>query len=495
MLARMASPSAQYSLTIRVEIGNKPGMLGRVAGAIGAAGGVIGAVDIVDLKDDKLIRDITVDAVGPEQWGAITEALDALEDVHVVDTTDRTFLMHLGGKIEQHNKQPLKTRDDLSMAYTPGVARVCTAIAEDPEKAFQYTIKRNTVAVVSDGTAVLGLGDIGPRAAMPVMEGKAMLFKEFAGVDAFPICLDTKDPDEIVETVKRIAPGFGGINLEDISGPRCFEIERRLKDELDIPVFHDDQHGTAVVVLAALLNACRLTGRDLMDLNVLMVGLGAAGIAVTQILMNAGVRTIVGCDSRGAIHTGRADYADGSMPEMKRWYAESTNPERREGDPNDLLAGMDLFIGLSGPGVIRPESLEAMNPDALVFAMANPTPEVTPEEAGPRVRVMATGRSDYPNQINNVLCFPGIFRGALDVRAEQITEEMKMAAARAIAKIVQDMELREDYIIPSVFNRDVAPAVAEAVAAVARSTGMAATDENTIGFAAIDEQRMRPTTV
>jgi malate dehydrogenase (oxaloacetate-decarboxylating) len=491
----MASPSAQYSLTIRVEIGNKPGMLGRVAGAIGAAGGVIGAVDIVDLKEDKLVRDITVDAAGPEQWGAITAALDELDDVSVVDTTDRTFLMHLGGKIEQRNKHALKTRDDLSMAYTPGVARVCTAIAEDPEKAFQYTIKRNTVAVVSDGTAVLGLGDIGPRAAMPVMEGKAMLFKEFAGVDAFPICLDTKDPDEIIETVKRIAPGFGGINLEDISGPRCFEIERRLKEELDIPVFHDDQHGTAVVVLAALLNACKLTGRDLMDLNVLMVGLGAAGIAVTQILMNAGVRNIVGCDSRGPIHTKRSDYLDGSMPEMKRWYAESTNPHKRDGDPNDLLDGMDLFIGLSGPGVIRPEALDAMNKDALVFAMANPTPEVTPEEAGPRVRVMATGRSDYPNQINNVLCFPGIFRGALDVRAHQITEDMKMAAARAIAKIVQDVELREDYIIPSVFNRDVAPAVAEAVAQEARSTGMAATDQNTIGFAAIDEQRIRPTTV
>jgi malate dehydrogenase (oxaloacetate-decarboxylating) len=490
-----SSPSAQYSLTIRVEIGNKPGMLGRVAGAIGAAGGVIGAVDIVDLSDDKLVRDITVDAVGPEQWGAITAALDELEDVSVVDTTDRTFLMHLGGKIEQRNKAALKTRDDLSMAYTPGVARVCMAIHADPEKAFQYTIKRNTVAVVSDGTAVLGLGDIGPRAAMPVMEGKAMLFKEFAGVDAFPICLDTKDPDEIVETVKRIAPGFGGINLEDISGPRCFEIESRLKAELDIPVFHDDQHGTAVVVLAALLNACKLTGRDLMDLNVLMVGLGAAGIAVTQILMNAGVRNLIGCDSRGAIHTDRADYADGSMPAMKRWYAESTNPHRRDGDPNALLDGMDLLIGLSGPGVIRPESLEAMSKDALVFAMANPTPEVTPEEAGPRVRIMATGRSDYPNQINNVLCFPGIFRGALDVRAQQITEDMKMAAARAIAKIVQDVELREDYIIPSVFNRDVAPAVADAVADEARSSGMAATDQNTIGFAAIDEQRMRPTTV
>jgi malate dehydrogenase (oxaloacetate-decarboxylating) len=491
----MASPSAQYSLTIRVEIGNKPGMLGRVAGAIGEAGGVIGAVDIVDLQDDKLIRDITVDAAGPEQWGAITQALDSLEDVKVVDTTDRTFLVHLGGKIEQHNKHPLKTRDDLSMAYTPGVARVCMAIHADPEKAFQYTIKRNTVAVVSDGTAVLGLGDIGPRAAMPVMEGKAMLFKEFAGVDAFPICLDTKDPDEIIETVKRIAPGFGGINLEDISGPRCFEIERRLKEELDIPVFHDDQHGTAVVVLAALLNACKLTGRDLMDLKVLMVGLGAAGIAVTQILMNAGVRTIIGADSRGAIHTDRADYLDGSMPAMKRWYAESTNADRRDGEPNALLEGMDLFIGLSGPGVVRPESLDAMNKDALVFAMANPTPEVSPEEAGSRVRVMATGRSDYPNQINNVLCFPGIFRGALDVRAGQITENMKMAAARAIAKIVQGAELREDYIIPSVFNRDVAPAVAEAVAAEARDSGMASTDQNTIGFAAIDEQRMRPSTV
>jgi malate dehydrogenase (oxaloacetate-decarboxylating) len=488
----MASPSAQYSLTIRVEIGNKPGMLGRVAGAIGEAGGVIGAVDIVDLQEGKLVRDITVDAAGPEQWGAITAALDELDDVSVVDTTDRTFLMHLGGKIEQHNKHALKTRDDLSMAYTPGVARVCLAIAEDPEKAFQYTIKRNTVAVVSDGTAVLGLGDIGPRAAMPVMEGKAMLFKEFAGVDAFPICLDTKDPDEIVETVKRIAPGFGGINLEDISGPRCFEIERRLKAELDIPVFHDDQHGTAVVVLAALLNACRLTGRDLMDLNVLMVGLGAAGIAVTQILMNAGVRNIIGCDSRGAIHTDRADYLDGTMPAMKRWYAESTNPDKRDGEPNVLLDGMDLFVGLSGPGIIRCESLDAMNKDALVFAMANPTPEVTPEDAGPRVRVMATGRSDYPNQINNVLCFPGIFRGALAVRAQQLTEDLKMAAARAIAKIVQDAELREDYIIPSVFNRDVAPAVADAVSDEARSSGMATTDQNTIGFAASDEQRVRP---
>src|SRR3954469_20167602 len=320
----MASPSAQYSLTIRVEIGNKPGMLGRVAGAIGAAGGGIGAVDIVDLRDEKLVRDITVDAAGPEQWGAITASLDELEDVSVVDTTDRTFLMHLGGKIEQHNKHALKTRDDLSMAYTPGVARVCMAIHDDPEKAFQYTIKRNTVAVVSDGTAVLGLGDIGPAAAMPVMEGKAMLFKEFAGVDAFPLCLDTKDADAIVETVTRLAPGFGGVNLEDISAPRCFEIEERLKEQLDIPVFHDDQHGTAVVVLAALLNAVKLTGRRLEDLHVLVVGLGAAGVAVTKILLEAGVRHVIGCDSRGAVHTDREDYLDGSMPAVKRWFTEST---------------------------------------------------------------------------------------------------------------------------------------------------------------------------
>jgi malate dehydrogenase (oxaloacetate-decarboxylating) len=489
------TPSAQYSLTIRIEIAHRPGMLGQVASAIGKAGGIIGAVDLIEVTEDKLLRDITVDAADQDQWEAITAAIDAVDGVRVVDTTDRTFLLHVGGKIEQRNKQPLKTRDDLSMAYTPGVARVCMAIAADRDKAFQYTIKRNTVAVVSDGTAVLGLGDIGPEAAMPVMEGKAMLFKEFAGVDAFPICLDTKDPGEIVETVLRIAPGFGGINLEDISAPRCFEIEDRLKEQLDIPVFHDDQHGTAVVVLAALLNACKLTGRDLMDLNVLMVGLGAAGIAVTQILMNAGVRNIIGCDSRGAIHTDRADYLDDTMPVMKRWYAESTNPHRRDGEPNALLEGMDLFIGLSGPGVIRPESLDAMNKDALVFAMANPTPEVTPEDVGARVRVMATGRSDYPNQINNVLCFPGIFRGALDVRATQITEDMKMAAARAIAKIVQDAELREDYIIPSVFNRDVAPAVADAVSDEARSSGMATTDQNTIGFAAIDEQRIRPSAV
>ncbi|MGZ4267816.1 MAG: malic enzyme-like NAD(P)-binding protein [Solirubrobacteraceae bacterium] len=486
-----STPSAQYSLTIRVEIAHRPGMLGLVAGAIGAAGGVIGAVDLVQVGEGQVLRDITVDASGPDQWSAITAALDAIDGVRVVDTTDRTFLLHVGGKIEQRNKSPLRTRDDLSMAYTPGVARVCEAIAADRDKAFQYTIKRNTVAVVSDGTAVLGLGDIGPEAAMPVMEGKAMLFKEFGGVDAFPIVLSTKDVDEIVETVERISPGFGGINLEDISAPRCFQIEDRLKASLDIPVFHDDQHGTAVVVLAALINACKLTGRELGSLRVLVTGLGAAGIAVSKILMAAGVQHLVGADSKGLVSTQRADYLDGTMNSVKRWYAEHTNQEGILGPPVNALAGCDLFIGLSGARIFPAEALAAMNDDAMVFAMANPNPEVAPEEAAAYARIVATGRSDYPNQINNVLCFPGLFRGALDVRARAISEDMKMAAAEAIAQIIPDEELREEYIIPSVFNRDVAPAVAAAVAGRAKADGSAQVAGDTIGFAAIDAERMR----
>jgi malate dehydrogenase (oxaloacetate-decarboxylating) len=479
-----AAPSAQYRLTIRVRLGDAAG-LGEITGAIAAAGGMVGAVDLVEAEGESTIRDIIVDASGSEHWERIIAAIDAIEDAEVIDTTDRTFLLHVGGKIEQHNKHAVKTRDDLSMVYTPGVARVCLAIAEDPDKAFQYTIKRNTVAVVSDGTAVLGLGDIGPRAAMPVMEGKCCLFREFAGVDAFPVCLDTSDTEEIVRTVKLLAPGFGGINLEDISAPRCFEIEERLKDELDIPVFHDDQHGTAVVVMAAVLNAVKLTGRRLQDLRVLVIGLGAAGIAVTKILLEAGVREIIGADSQGALHVEREDYLDGSMNSVKRWFAEVTNPERRTGTPAEVIDGTDLLIGVSGARVLPADALGRMNPDAMVFAMANPTPEVSPEEAAPYVRIMATGRSDYPNQINNVLCFPGIFRGALDVRAPAITEEMKMAAARAIAAIVEDDELSEDYIIPSVFNRDVAPAVASAVAEEARAAGMALAGKE-VGFAPSD---------
>jgi malate dehydrogenase (oxaloacetate-decarboxylating) len=477
-----ATPSAQYRLTIRVRLDDTPGILGQVTNAIGDAGGMVDAVDLVEVDGGQSLRDIVVDASGRDHWARILEAIDAIAGAEVIDTTDRTFLLHVGGKIEQSNKHPLKTRDDLSMVYTPGVARVCRAIADDQDKAFQYTIKRNTVAVVSDGTAVLGLGDIGPRAAMPVMEGKCCLFKEFAGVDAFPICLDTADAAEIVQAVKLIAPGFGGINLEDISAPRCFEIEEQLKQQLDIPVFHDDQHGTAVVVLAALLNAVKLTGRRLQELNVLIIGLGAAGIAVAKILLAAGVGQIIGADSRGVVHVRREDYLDGSMNSVKRWFAEVSNPDCRAGTPAEVIDGTDLLIGVSGARALPAEALARMNDDAMVFAMANPNPEVNPEEAAQYVRIMATGRSDYPNQINNVLCFPGIFRGALDVRAPAITEPMKMAAAYAIAAIVDESELREDYIIPSVFNRDVAPAVATAVAEQARAAGTALAGQE-VGFA------------
>jgi malate dehydrogenase (oxaloacetate-decarboxylating) len=484
-------PSAQYSLVLRVEIDHRPGMLGKVASAIGDAGGTIGAVDLVQVEGRHTIRDITVETGDAADWPRLRSAVDSVAGARVLDTTDRTFMLHVGGKIELHNKSPLKTRDDLSMAYTPGVARVCSAISRDPDKAFQYTIKRNTVAVVSDGTAVLGLGDIGPRAAMPVMEGKAMLFKEFAGVDAFPICLDTRDPDEIVAVVRAVAPGFGGVNLEDISAPRCFEIEDRLRESLDIPVFHDDQHGTAVVVLAALLNALTLTSQRIEQLRIVVVGLGAAGVAVTRILMAAGARgrNIICCDSRGALHAERTDFLDGSMHSVKRELASMTNGARRAGAPADVLEGADLLIGLSGARVVPASALASMGSDPIVFAMANPDPEVSPEEAAPYARIMATGRSDYPNQINNVLCFPGVFRGALDVRAPSITEEMKMAAARAIAAIVPPEDLREDYIIPSVFNRDVVGAVASAVAEEARRSGTAAAGAE-VGFASTEEFRI-----
>jgi malate dehydrogenase (oxaloacetate-decarboxylating) len=475
----MATPSAQFSLTLRVELPSRPGgVLGKVTAAITRAGGSIVAVDTVDAKGDHTLREITVECSGVEHRGRVITAVQSVRAAKVVEITDRTFQVHRSGKIHTGLNIPVKTRDDLSMAYTPGVARVCSAIAENRQKAFKYTIKANTVAVVSDGTAVLGLGDIGPEAAMPVMEGKAMLFKEFAGVDAFPICLSTKDVDEIVETVERISPTFGGINLEDISSPRCFEIEQRLQESLDIPVFHDDQHGTAIVTLAALINSCRLTGRSMKDLEVLMVGAGAAGVAVAKILMDAGVTSIVACDRYGAIHTGREDYEAGSMNTPKRWLAENTNPGRRDGSPRQVIEGTDLFVGLSGPGIVDAADLQRMNPDPFVFAMANPNPEVKPEEAAPHVRVMATGRSDYPNQINNVLAFPGVFRGALDARATDISEEMKLAAAEGIASVVEDDELDEDYIIPSVFNRDVSQAVASAVREVAeRSRESAAEPE------------------
>src|SRR6266480_4208718 len=482
------SVSAQFSVTVRVELDARQEPLAKLTAAIAEAGGQLQGVDLVPGAggEGKRVREFTIDARNQEHWEQILRSIGSTRGAKVLEYTDRTMQMHRGGKIEQRNKYPLKTRDDLSMAYTPGVARVCEEIAADRSKAFEYTIKRNTVAVVTDGSAVLGLGDIGPEAAMPVMEGKAMLFKEFANVDAFPICLSTHDPDEIVRAVKLMAPTFGGINLEDISAPRCFEIEERLKDELDIPVFHDDQHGTAVVTMAALFNALKIVGKDLADLRVLVVGLGAAGVAVTKMMLASGVSHVIGCDRRGALSTERDDYRSGKMNPTKRWYAENSNPDKLSGEPADVIEGCDLFIGLSGPGIIPPEALGNMAKDPIVFAMANPNPEVMPEEAGPYVRIMATGRSDYPNQINNVLCFPGIFRGALDAGAPAITEEMKLAAAQGIADVVNEEDLSEDYVIPSVFNRDVAPAVAAAVVEEAKSAGLARFSEETGSFKAIE---------
>ena len=463
------APSASYSLTLRVKIPSLAGSFGAVATAIGKAGGDIGAIDIVSSGPDYIVRDITVSAVSSEHGEKIVDAVRNIDGVEVINVSDLTFLMHLGGKIEVVPKMPLKTRADLSMAYTPGVARVCEAIHKDPDKAFTLTIKKNTVAVVTDGTAVLGLGDIGPAAAMPVMEGKAMLFKEFAGVDAFPICLSTKDPDEIVRSVKAIATAFGGINLEDISAPRCFEIEERLKEELDIPVFHDDQHGTAVVVLAALINALKIVGKQMEQIKVVVNGVGAAGVACTKIIMAAGVKNIVGCDQQGAIYKGRKE----RMNWVKDWYARNTNPNEEKGTVHDVIKGADVFMGLSVPGVINVEDVKAMADKPIVFAMANPTPEIMPEDAAPYVAVMATGRSDYPNQINNVLCFPGIFRGALNCRAARINEEMKLAAAYAIAGIITPAELHPEYIVPSVFDKRVAEAVAKDVEDVAYATRVA----------------------
>ena len=461
-------PSASFSATIRVRLADQPGTFALLADAIGRAGGNLDAIDLVRAERGTKIRDVTVHAADDAHVARIVAAVEGLDGVEVIHVSDRTFLLHLGGKIEITPKSPLKTRDDLSMAYTPGVARVCRAIADEPSTVWNLTIKQNTVAVVTDGTAVLGLGDIGPEAALPVMEGKAMLFKEFGGVDAFPVCLATKDPDEIVATVTAIAPVFGGINLEDISAPRCFSIESRLREALDIAVFHDDQHGTAVVVLAALLNALRVVGKRIEDVGVVITGVGAAGIATTWMLLAAGVGEIVGCDRRGALYRRRPD-----LEGHKLEFAELTNPSDLRGSADEALADADVFIGLSGPGAVTVEGIRSMADDAIVFAMANPTPEVAPEEIEGLAAVVGTGRSDYPNQINNVLAFPGIFRGALDVRASEITEEMNLAAAHAIASVVKPRELGAEYVIPSVFDRRVAPAVAKAVARAARESGVA----------------------
>jgi len=462
------SKGTSTHIIMRLQLDLEVFSFGEIASCIGAAGGDIIGVDVISSSKTQSVRDITINVNGQRQKELLEELLPKLKGVKVLQVSDRTFLMHLGGKIETALKSPIKNREDLARVYTPGVANVCTAIANEPEKAFTLTIKRNTVAVISDGSAVLGLGNIGPSAAMPVMEGKAMLFKQLANVDSFPICLDTQDTEEIIRTIKAIAPAFGGINLEDISAPRCFEIEERLKKELDIPVFHDDQHGTAVVLLAGLLNALRITNKKIEDIKIVLTGIGAAGIACTKILLSAGARNIIGVDKEGAIH--RDTHYDNPY-----WneYAKITNPDNLKGSLSDCIAGADVFIGVSAPGILTVEDVKSMAKDPIVFAMANPQPEIDPELAEPYVRVMATGRSDYPNQINNVLCFPGIFRGALDCRATEINEAMKVAAAKAIASVVSDDELSESYIIPSVFNEKVVKLVREAVVKAAHETGVA----------------------
>jgi malate dehydrogenase (oxaloacetate-decarboxylating) len=459
--------TGNHSVILRLEIDLGISFF-EVISKLNELGAEIIAVDMISSSREATLRDVTVNLMDELHQTRLVKSLDGYPGIRLVHVSDKTFLLHLGGKIETRLKVPVKNRDDLSRVYTPGVARVCMAIHEDPSKAYTLTIKRNTIAIVSDGTAVLGLGDIGPLGAMPVMEGKAMLFKEMADIDSFPICLDTKDPDEIVRIVKAIAPAFGGINLEDISSPRCFEIEERLKQELDIPVFHDDQHGTAVVILAGLINALKIVEKRMEDIKVVLCGVGAAGVACTKILQSAGVKNIVGVTLTGVL-TRNHTYTS----PVHQWYADNTNPDLLEGTLSDVILGADVFIGLSGPGVLSVEDVKKMAKDPIVFAMANPNPEISPEDAAPYVRVMATGRSDYPNQINNVLCFPGIFRGALDCRATIINEEMKLAAALAIASIIGDHERNEQYIIPSVFNNKIVQSVRLQVIQAAIDTGVA----------------------
>ncbi|AZM46289.1 NAD-dependent malic enzyme [Streptomyces sp. WAC 06738] len=468
------APSVSYSNTVRLEVPAGGNAVSQLTSAVESSGGSVTGLDVTASGHERLRIDVTIAAASTDHARSIVEKLRGIEGVVVGKVSDRTFLMHLGGKIEMQSKHPIRNRDDLSMIYTPGVARVCMQIAENPEDARRLTIKRNSVAVVTDGSAVLGLGNIGPKAALPVMEGKAALFKRFASIDAWPLCLDTQDTDAIVEIVKAIAPGFAGINLEDISAPRCFEIEARLREALDIPVFHDDQHGTAIVVLAALTNALRVVGKELADVRVVMSGAGAAGTAILKLLIDAGAKHAVVADINGVVHSGRADLVDAPPGSALRWIAENTNRDGLTGTLKDAVRGADVFIGVSAPDVIDGGDVAAMASDAIVFALANPDPEVDPAAAREHAAVVATGRSDFPNQINNVLVFPGVFRGLLDAHSRTVNSEMMIAAARAIADVVQGDELNPNYIIPSVFNDRVAPTVADAVRDAAQAAGVTA---------------------
>jgi malate dehydrogenase (oxaloacetate-decarboxylating) len=463
------SAGVAYTLTIRCEIENRPGMLGRLTTRIGEMGGDIGAIDIVRAERGVMVRDVTVRVQDEQHGAAVTDAIKGLPGIHVAQVSDRVFLTHLGGKLSTVSKVPLKTRDDLSLAYTPGVARVCRAIADDPDNVFSLTIKRNTVAVVSDGSAILGLGNLGAEAAMPVMEGKAILFKELAEVDAFPICLRSQDPDTIIATVEQIAPVFGGINLEDIAAPNCFTVEGRLHESLDIPVMHDDQHGTAVVVLAALRNALYVVGKQIGEVRVVVNGIGAAGTAIVRALLEAGIGDVTAVDRHGVLKDGD----DSLQTPMQRIIAAQTNKEGRTGSLAAALESADVFIGVSKGNILTPDMLRSMAGDAVIFALANPIPEGDPDMLRQYARVVATGRSDQPNQINNVLSFPGIFRGALDVQARKMTAGMRLAASRALASVIDPAEVNEEYIIPSVFNRTVVPTIAAAVAEAAIEDGVA----------------------
>jgi len=461
-----ATPSISYSITVRLELPSAGTAVSALTSAVERAGGIVTALDVTASESDRLRIDVTCAATDTVHAQRIVDALDAVPEVDVHKVSDRTFLMHLGGTIEMASKHPIRNRDDLSMIYTPGVARVCQAIADNPEDARRLTVKRNSVAVITDGSAVLGLGNLGAAAALPVMEGKAALFKRFAGIDAWPLCLDTQDVDEIVRTVAAVSPGFAGINLEDISAPRCFEVEARLREQLDIPVFHDDQHGTAIVVMAAVTNALRVVDKRLESVRLVMSGAGAAGTAVLKLLLLAGLRDVTVVDVHGVVHRDRA-----GMSESLGWIAEHTNPTGRTGTLRECLRGADAFIGLSAPNLLTGDDIATMAPGAVVFALANPDPEVDPNAARRHAAVVATGRSDHPNQINNVLAFPGVFRGLLDAQSRCVDDTLLLAAAKAVADVVTPSELNANYIVPSVFNADVHTAVAAAVREAAERRG------------------------